>query len=72
MQYPLVSMNYLIALPNKAKLNNMPKTNAIFDKDRPVRYELFTEGWLHGKNAWDRPVDVLFLRDGSLLLSDAR
>jgi len=37
-------MNYLIALPNQAKLNNMPITKAIFDKDRSVRYEVSRAG----------------------------
>lgn len=35
-------------------------------------YEVFAEGWLQGEDAWGRPVDVLQLPDGSLLLSDDR
>jgi glucose/arabinose dehydrogenase len=36
-------------------------------------YDLFAEGWLEGgKQAWGRPVDVLELADGSLLVSDDR
>jgi glucose/arabinose dehydrogenase len=38
--------------------------------DRPVKYEPFAEGWLQGEQAWGRPVDVLELPDGSLLVSD--
>ena len=35
-----------------------------------VKYETFAEGWLHGFRAWGRPVDVLVMPDGSLLVSD--
>lgn len=33
-------------------------------------YEPFAEGWLKEGQAWGRPVDVLLLPDGSLLVSD--
>lgn len=33
-------------------------------------YKVFAEGWLEKTKAWGRPVDVLFLPDGSLLVSD--
>jgi glucose/arabinose dehydrogenase len=33
-------------------------------------YEPFVTGWLQGETAWGRPVDVLVLPDGSLLVSD--
>jgi glucose/arabinose dehydrogenase len=33
-------------------------------------YEPFIDGWLNNGEAWGRPVDVLFLKDGSLLVSD--
>jgi len=32
--------------------------------------EVFAEGWLKGSSAWGRPVDVLDMPDGSLLVSD--
>jgi glucose/arabinose dehydrogenase len=32
--------------------------------------ETFAEGWLENERAWGRPVDLLQLADGSLLLSD--
>jgi glucose/arabinose dehydrogenase len=36
-------------------------------------YDLFAEGWLEDrKQAWGRPVDILELPDGSLLVSDDR
>jgi glucose/arabinose dehydrogenase len=43
-----------------------------FDNDRAVSYEPFAEGWLHDGRAWGRPVDVLVMPDGSLLMSDDR
>jgi glucose/arabinose dehydrogenase len=33
-------------------------------------YKPFAEGWLQNGKAWGRPVDVLQLKDGSLLVSD--
>jgi glucose/arabinose dehydrogenase len=38
--------------------------------NRPVKYEPFASGWLQGSSAWGRPVDILELPDGSLLVSD--
>ena len=35
-----------------------------------VRNEIFAEGWLDGRGAWGRPVDVEVMPDGSLLVSD--
>ena len=36
----------------------------------PVSYEPFADGWLQGFAAWGRPVDVLVMPDGALLVSD--
>jgi glucose/arabinose dehydrogenase len=33
-------------------------------------YHPFAEGWLRGEEAWGRPVDVLVMPDGALLVSD--
>ncbi len=33
-------------------------------------YEPFATGWLQGESNWGRPVDVLVMRDGALLVSD--
>ncbi len=35
-----------------------------------ISYEPFAEGWLQGESNWGRPVDVLVMPDGSLLVSD--
>lgn len=42
-----------------------------FDKDKAISDEVFISGWLTGKEeVLGRPVDVLDLPDGSLLISD--
>jgi glucose/arabinose dehydrogenase len=38
--------------------------------NEPVSYEVFAEGWLQGSKVWGRPVDVLVMPDGALLISD--
>lgn len=40
--------------------------------NRVVEYRPFASGWLQGESAWGRPVDLLVLPDGSLLISDDR
>lgn len=40
------------------------------DGGRAVSYTPFATGWLQGEKAWGRPVDVLNLPDGSMLVSD--
>ena len=39
---------------------------------KAVDYEAFAVGWLHDGKAWGRPVDVLVMPDGALLVSDDR
>lgn len=40
------------------------------EEDRALAYEPFVEGWLEGEENWGRPVDVLVMPDGALLVSD--
>jgi glucose/arabinose dehydrogenase len=40
------------------------------DGDRITDYEPFAEGWLQGEEAWGRPVDILVLPSGAMLVSD--
>jgi glucose/arabinose dehydrogenase len=40
--------------------------------NKALSYEVFAEGWLQGSTAWGRPVDVLVMPDGALLVSDDR
>lgn len=43
----------------------------LVDPEKPGSYEIFAEGWLRKNNAVQgRPVDILELPDGSLLVSD--
>lgn len=37
---------------------------------KPMLYEPFAQGWLQDEAAWGRPVDVLVMPDGALLVSD--
>jgi len=40
------------------------------ENHRPLKYEVFAEGWLQGSRAWGRPVDLLVMPDGGMLVSD--
>lgn len=40
------------------------------ENGKAVRYEPFADGWLQGFSSWGRPVDVLVMPDGALLVSD--
>ena len=42
----------------------------LLDANKPVEYEPFAEGWLVEGKSWGRPVDIFFLPDGSMLISD--
>lgn len=43
---------------------------ATIDGNSVKSYQPFIDGWLNNGEAWGRPVDVLFLKDGSMLISD--
>jgi len=47
-------------------------TTVRLEGNQPVSYDVFAQGWLRGKKAWGRPVDVLVMPDGALLISDDR
>ncbi len=58
---------------NRSKKIGYQVTNVVLDaSQRVVREEVFAEGWLNHdtQDVWGRPVDVLQLPDGSLLVSD--
>jgi len=38
--------------------------------NRAASYKTFAEGWLQASRAWGRPVDVVVMPDGALLVSD--
>jgi glucose/arabinose dehydrogenase len=45
-------------------------TRVKIDGVRALAYEVFANGWLNKNKAWGRPVDVLQMPDGALLVSD--
>ncbi len=45
-------------------------TRVELDGDKAIKYEVFAEGWLSGAERLGRPVDILEMADGSLLVSD--
>ena len=45
-------------------------TTVELNDNRAVDYKTFADGWLSGRNAWGRPVDVVVAPDGALLVSD--
>jgi glucose/arabinose dehydrogenase len=45
-------------------------SRVVVEGERAVKYEPFAEGWLAGGVHWGRPVDVLVMPDGALLVSD--
>lgn len=47
-------------------------TRVRLKENKAVHYEVFAEGWLQGDKAWGRPVDILIMPDGALLVSDDR
>jgi len=57
---------------NRSKPIGYRITLVRLEGNRAVRYETFAEGWLEGISAWGRPVDVLVMPDGALLVSDDR
>ena len=40
------------------------------EKGEATSYEPFIDGWLQGQKVWGRPVDVLVMPDGAMLVSD--
>ncbi len=45
-------------------------TRVQLDGNVAESYTVFAEGWLQGNSSWGRPVDILILEDGSMLVSD--
>src|SRR5436309_1383222 len=55
---------------NRSKKIGYRITSVSRDGQGQYRYSVFAEGWLQGQEAWGRPVDVLAMPDGALLVSD--
>lgn len=57
---------------NRSKKVGYKLLKVTVENGRPVNEEVFVDGWLNDttQKAWGRPVDVLQMPDGSLLVSD--
>jgi glucose/arabinose dehydrogenase len=55
---------------NRSKPIGYRITMVTMKDGKAAEYKVFAEGWLQGNKAWGRPVDVLQMPDGSLLVSD--
>ncbi|SIS73784.1 Glucose/arabinose dehydrogenase, beta-propeller fold [Zobellia uliginosa] len=57
---------------NRSKKSGYRISLVKIENNEAVAYETFIDGWLdeESQEAFGRPVDVLFLKDGSLLISD--
>ena len=55
---------------NRTEKSGYRITLASREHDGALRYSVFAEGWLQGQEAWGRPVDLLVMPDGALLVSD--
>ena len=55
---------------NRSKKIGYRVTLVRLDGSEAVSYEPFAEGWLQNEQVSGRPVDLLVLADGSLLVSD--
>jgi glucose/arabinose dehydrogenase len=55
---------------NRSEKSGYKVMTATIRDGKVEKYEPFVEGWLQGQSNWGRPVDMLVLPDGSMLLSD--
>jgi glucose/arabinose dehydrogenase len=55
---------------NRSKKIGYRVTKVSFEDGVPVAYEPFATGWLQNESVSGRPVDLLVLADGSMLVSD--
>src|SRR6266850_1126037 len=55
---------------NRSKKIGYRVARVAVEGGRVVKHEVFAEGWLQGESVWGRPVDIEFMPDGSLLVSD--
>jgi len=55
---------------NRSKKIGYRIARVVVENGKLVKQEVFAEGWLQGQSAWGRPVDVLVMPDGALLVSD--
>ena len=74
-QFPAAYRHQLFVAQHGSWNRSVPQGYRIvvikFDKDRPVAEDVFAHGWLPKQGrVWGRPVDILQMPDGALLVSD--
>jgi len=55
---------------NRGTKNGYRIVTVEVENDKVTKYETFADGWLQDEVAWGRPVDLLVMPDGSMLVSD--
>ena len=56
---------------NRSRKSGYRIVRVVLEGGRVIRHEVFAEGWLLAdEKVWGRPVDIEFMADGSLLVSD--
>jgi glucose/arabinose dehydrogenase len=55
---------------NRSKKSGYRVIMVTLKGDKVEKSEVFADGWMQNEQAWGRPVDVLVLPDGALLISD--
>ena len=55
---------------NRSKKSGYRVISVAVKDGKAEKSEVFAQGWMENERAWGRPVDVLVLADGSLLISD--
>jgi glucose/arabinose dehydrogenase len=55
---------------NRSKKSGYRVVMVTLKDNKADRYEVFAEGWLENERNWGRPVDLLVMPDGALLISD--
>ncbi len=72
--FPAEYSNQLFIAEHGSWNRNVPSGYRVvlvkIEENKVVSHTVFAEGWLDGGAAWGRPVDIEFLPDGSMLVSD--
>ncbi|NIO41957.1 MAG: sorbosone dehydrogenase family protein [Burkholderiales bacterium] len=55
---------------NRSKKNGYRLVSVEVTEGTVTKYEVFAEGWVQNEVSWGRPVDILVMPDGALLVSD--
>ncbi len=55
---------------NRSKKNGYRVITVAVNGNRVEKSEVFAEGWMENEQVWGRPVDLLVMPDGALLISD--